>query len=50
MEKGAGNYQTEEVDFEIDRNSFDEKWSASQGRPMDGNEIVLSEVVSDEGE
>ena len=50
MEKSSGNYQTEEVDFEIDRNSFDEKWSASQGRPLDGNEIGLSEVVSYKGE
>ena len=44
MEKGSGNYQTEEVDFEIDRNSFDEKWSASQGRPLDGNEVVQPRI------
>ena len=50
MEKGFGSNKTEKVDFKIDGHSFDQKWSASQGRPLDGNEIGLSEVVSYKGE
>ena len=40
MEKGFGGYKAEEVHFQIDRHSFDSKRPASQGRPLDGNEVV----------
>jgi hypothetical protein len=44
MEKGFGGYKAEEVHFQIDRCSFDSKRQASQGRPLDGNEIGLSKL------
>jgi len=40
MEKGFGSYKAEEVHFQIDGHSFDSKRPASQGRPLDGDEVV----------
>jgi hypothetical protein len=45
MEEGFGGYKAEEVHFQIDGHSFDSKRPASQGRPLDGDEVNLIQFV-----
>jgi hypothetical protein len=45
LEESLGCNKTEKVNFKINRHSFDSKRSASQGRPLDGDEVNLIQFV-----